>query len=164
MSKIDLELEKARQDKDELAKELEKAENEATTTEMRRQIAFLKSTQSQANCTSQGQGMSFGNVTQIANIPSTASLGTSSNTTKKNVVGKTSNVNNQKNVGASSSQGFQKKPIFIERCRKICFLGIPRCPNEIPKVLRDKVTKFVGNNVITDEQHLRDFSDLLNDY
>lgn len=52
----------------------------------------------------------------------------------------------------------------MERYRQICFLGIPGYPNEIPKGLRDKVTKFVGNNAITSEQHLRDFSSLLNDY
>ena len=46
MSKMDLELEQARQEKEELAKELEKIENEVTGTEMRRQITFLKSTQS----------------------------------------------------------------------------------------------------------------------
>ena len=103
MQKIDLELEKDRQEKEDLAKELEKVENEAVVVEMRRKITFLKSTQSQANCASQGQGISSGNVTQIANIPSTTSLGTSSNTAKQNVVGNTSNVNNQKNVGTSSS-------------------------------------------------------------
>ena len=52
ISKIDLELEKARQEKEDLAKELEKVENEATAAKMRRQIAFLKSTQSQENCSS----------------------------------------------------------------------------------------------------------------
>ena len=93
-----------------------------------------------------------------------ATLLTSSNAIKKNIVGTTSNINIQKNVGASSSQGFQKKPIFVEKYRQICFLGIPSYPNEIPKGLRDKVTKFARNNVITSEQHLRDFFDLLNDY
>ena len=52
----------------------------------------------------------------------------------------------------------------MERYKQICFLGIPGYPNEIPKGLRDKVTKFAGNNVISSEQHLRDFFDLLNDY
>ena len=68
-------------------------------------------------------------------------------------------MNTQKNVGTSSSQGFHEKSIFIERYRYICFLRIPRFPNEIPKGLRDKVSKFVGNNAITSEQHLRDFTD-----
>ena len=49
----------------------------------------------------------------------------------------------------------------MERYRHICFLGIPRCPNEIPKDLRDKVSKFVGNNAITGKQHLRSFNDML---
>ena len=103
MSKIDLELEKSRKEKEDLAKELEKIENEAITIEMRRHIAFLKSTQSQANCASQGQGMTFGNTAQATNIPNTTSLGTSSNTTKQNVDGTTPNVNTQKNVATSSS-------------------------------------------------------------
>ena len=46
MSKLDLELEKSRQEKEDLDKELEKAENEVALIEIRRQIAFLKSTQS----------------------------------------------------------------------------------------------------------------------
>ena len=79
-------------------------------------------------------------------------------------MGNTSNTNNQHNIGAISSQGFQKKPVFMERYKQICFLGIPSYPNEIPKGLRDKVTKKVGNNAITSEQHLKDFSNLLNDY
>ena len=54
MSKLDLELEKAMKEKEDLAKELKKVENEAATVEMRRHIAFLKSTQSQVNCAMQG--------------------------------------------------------------------------------------------------------------
>ena len=50
--------------------------------------------------------MPSGNATQTKNIPSTTTLGTSSNLAKKNVVGKTSKMNNQHNMGASSSQGF----------------------------------------------------------
>ena len=84
---------------------------------MRRQIAFLKSTESQDNSTSQGQGMSSSNITQTTNFPSATSLCTSSNTTKKNVARTTSNVNNQKNIATNSSYGFQKKPIFMERYR-----------------------------------------------
>ena len=108
--------------------------------------------------------MSSRNVSQVTNNQNNASLGTSSNTTKKNIAGTTSNANTQKNIHASFSQGFQKKPIFMERYRQIYFLGILRCPNEIPKNLRDKVSNFVGNNAIICEQHLRDFFDLLNDY
>ena len=52
----------------------------------------------------------------------------------------------------------------MEIYRKIYFIGILGCPNEIPKGLRDKLTKFARNNAITSEQHLRDFLDLLNDY
>ena len=44
------------------------------------------------------------------------------------------------------------------------FLGFPGCPNEIPKNLRDKFSKSIGNNAISGEQHLRNFTDMLNDY
>lgn len=43
MSKLDLELEKARKEKEDLAKELEKVENEAQAVETRREIQFIKS-------------------------------------------------------------------------------------------------------------------------
>ena len=72
---------------------MEKVENEATTKEMRRKIAFLKSTKSQATCASHGQGMSFGNVAQVTNNQSNTSLGTISNKNKQNMVGNTSNAN-----------------------------------------------------------------------
>ena len=44
MSKMDLELQKAIKEKEDLAKELEKVEIKVVAVEMRRQIAFLKST------------------------------------------------------------------------------------------------------------------------
>ena len=52
----------------------------------------------------------------------------------------------------------------MERYRQIYFLGILGFPDEIPNGLRYKVRKFLGNNEITSEQHLRVFTDLLNDY
>lgn len=64
----------------------------------------------------------------------------------------------------SSGSRFQKRPIAIERYRKFFFVGIPGFPNEIPKNLRDKVTKFAGNNAIIGEKHLKTFTDMLNDY
>ena len=42
MSKLDLELEKARKEKEDLAKELEKVENEAQAVETKRKIQFIK--------------------------------------------------------------------------------------------------------------------------
>ena len=44
------------------------------------------------------------------------------------------------------------------------FLGIPSFPHPISNDLREKVTKFLGNNAITGEEHLRKFIDMLNDY
>jgi len=43
MTKLDLELEKSRKEKEGLAKEIEKVENEAQATEARRKIMFFKS-------------------------------------------------------------------------------------------------------------------------
>ena len=43
MSKLVLDLEKVRKEKEELAKELEKVENEAQATKIRRKIEFIKS-------------------------------------------------------------------------------------------------------------------------
>ena len=95
MSKKDLELERPRKEKEDLAKELEKVENEDATIEMKRQIAFLRSTQFQANCATQGPGIHSSSTTQTVNIPSNSSLGTSSSFAKQNVVGNTSNTSNQ---------------------------------------------------------------------
>ena len=52
----------------------------------------------------------------------------------------------------------------MERYKKMSFLGIPSFPHPIPNDLRDKVTKFIGNNVFTSEEYLRKFIDMLNDY
>ena len=82
--KLDLQLEKTRKEKEDLAKELEKAENEVVVEEMRRRISFWKSTYAQENFGTQGQGMSSGNIVNIANTntQATNSSGTSSKTTK----------------------------------------------------------------------------------
>ena len=42
MSKLDLDLEKLRKEREDLTKELEKVENEAQATEARRKILFIK--------------------------------------------------------------------------------------------------------------------------
>ena len=44
------------------------------------------------------------------------------------------------------------------------FVGIPGAPHPISFDLRDKVVKFSRNNVVTSEEHLRIFIDMLNDY
>lgn len=48
MSKLDLDLEKARKEREDLAKELENVENEAQETETMRKIKFIKSNSSLA--------------------------------------------------------------------------------------------------------------------
>ena len=52
----------------------------------------------------------------------------------------------------------------MERYKQVSFLGIPGFPHPIPNDLRDKVTKFAGNNAVTGEEHLKKFIDMLNDY
>ena len=44
------------------------------------------------------------------------------------------------------------------------FVGIPGAPNPISFDLRDKVVKFSKNNVVTGEEHLRIFIDMMNDF
>ena len=73
---------------------MEKVENEAATTEMKRQIAFLKSTQFQVNCATQGLGMHFDGTTQTLNIPSNSTLCACSSFSKQSVGGNTSNTSN----------------------------------------------------------------------
>ena len=94
MSKIDLELEKARKEKEDLAKELEKVENQTTAIEMKRQIAFLRSTQSQANCATQGPGTHSGSTAHTLNIPSHSTLSASSSFAKQSMGGNTTNTSN----------------------------------------------------------------------
>ena len=52
----------------------------------------------------------------------------------------------------------------MEKYRQISFVGIPNFPHPISFDLRDKVVKFSRNNVITSEEHLRVFIDILNDF
>lgn len=52
----------------------------------------------------------------------------------------------------------------MEKYRHMSFLGIPSFPHPISFDLRDKVVKFSGNNVVTGEEHLRIFIDMLNDF
>ena len=65
MSKLELELESARKEKEDLVKELEKYENEFVSKEMTRQFSFVKSTKSHVACTNQGQGMFSRNIAQV---------------------------------------------------------------------------------------------------
>ena len=52
----------------------------------------------------------------------------------------------------------------MEKYRQISFVGIPSFPHPISFDLRDKVVKCSGNNVVTSEEHLRVFIDMLNDF
>lgn len=59
--------------------------------------------------------------------------------------------------------GFQRRPIYLEKYKKMSFIGIPGFPRPISNDLRDKVIKFSGNNAITSEEYLRKFIDMLNE-
>lgn len=52
----------------------------------------------------------------------------------------------------------------MEKYKQMSFLGIPSFPHPISFDLRNKINKFLGNNVITGEEHLRNFIDMLNNY
>ena len=72
---------------------------------------------------------------------------------------------NQTNAASTSNVvGFQKKPIYMEKYRKKSLLSILGFPHPISFDLRHKVVKFLGNNVVIGEEHLRIFIDMLNDF
>ena len=52
----------------------------------------------------------------------------------------------------------------METYRQMSFVGILGAPHPISFDLRDKVVKFSGNNVVTSEENLRIFIDMLNDF
>ena len=52
----------------------------------------------------------------------------------------------------------------MEKYRHMSFVGILGAPHPISFDLKDKVVKFSGNNVVTSEEHLIVFIDMLNDY
>ena len=50
----------------------------------------------------------------------------------------------------------------MDKYRQMSFVGKLGSPHPISFDLRDKVVKFSGNNVVTNEEHLRVFIDMLN--
>ena len=78
----------------------------------------------------------------------------------------TSNANDnvKRNVPYHPKIDLQRRPVQLEGYRKICFDGIPSFPNPIPQEMRKRLPKFVGNNAITCEDHLRSFLDMMSDY
>lgn len=172
VSSEDIEMEKKRKLKDDLDRELERVEVEASIAETRRKIQFLKasSTNTLGPSTIEiGMPSTTSNIVQLGNVTTHNSLFASS--TKLNVNPKqqsTVQVGRNIDVNASPSGNtglnFQRRPMQLEGYRKISFDGIPDYPNAFRANIRDKVTKFSGNNAISCEEHLRLFVDMLNDY
>lgn len=52
----------------------------------------------------------------------------------------------------------------MEKYKKMTYVGILSFSHPISNDLRDKVTKFSGNDAITGEDRLRKFTHMLNDY
>lgn len=52
----------------------------------------------------------------------------------------------------------------MDKYRQISFLGITGFPHPISFDLRDKVVKFSRNDVVTGEEHLRIFIDMLDNF
>lgn len=44
------------------------------------------------------------------------------------------------------------------------FNGIPSYPNPIPDEIRKRLPKFTGSNAVTCEEHLKSFTDVIDDY
>lgn len=59
---------------------------------------------------------------------------------------------------------FRRRPINVDLYRPLYFDGIIGHPNHVPIESRDKLHKFVGNNVISAEENLQSFGDIINDY
>lgn len=70
------------------------------------------------------------------------------------------------NTNASTSQGasMPNTGIIHERCKQLVFTGIPGYPNPILEEIRKKLPKFIGSNVVTCEEYLKKFIDVIDDY
>ena len=126
MSKLDLELEKSRKEKEDLAKELEKVENEAQAIQTRRRIQFIKSNSALASWpnlsipTAILMPVSIPLVSMQEAPQIALTLSTTTNTqfpfTQSQQLQKI--VLNEANIVSSSSVSiFQKKPIYIDKYR-----------------------------------------------
>lgn len=149
--RLDGDLERARKEKEMWAKELEKVELEDTAIEIRKKIDFLKHTSGPSNVAASflGQGGNHGNLT-----------------TQTNGILGAAKILDGSNTRTSTSQGMDPPhgvPIN-ERYKKLIFFGIPDYPNVFPDEIRKKLPKFTGNNVITCEEHLKIFMDVIDDY
>lgn len=170
-SNKEIELERKRREDEILARELESAKIDAAIAKKRRKIQFLRASSANVHDPSAaGLGMPSLNTTipisnaTISNlIPhvSTKSFVDPNRLSNENMGG---NVDRNNNSSGNTSQRFQRRHMQLEGYRQISFDGILGYPNAFPKDIRDKVPKFLGNNAISCEEHLRLFIDMLNDY
>ena len=167
MSLTNIELGKKRKEKEDLARKLEIAKNEATIFELNNKIKFLEIVKKQSVAMPKGNG--FENADQDTTQVPLSFLSSSSQKADLNKPfgdASTSNANDnaRRNVPYPPRIDLQRRHVQLEGYRQICFDGIPGFPNPIPQEMRKRLPKFAGNNVVTCEDHLRSFLDMMSDY
>lgn len=168
MSSSDIELEKKIKEREDLEKELERVENEVALIDLKSIIHFINNTFNVQTSFIPKIGMSSGsmpntNTNKIVtfNVPSPYSQKVD---TDVKMVTNASTSNNTLSCSSQARIGSQRRPVQLEGYSQLFFNGILGYLNAIVQELRNKLTIFLGNNVITCEDHLRCFLDLLNDY
>ncbi|HEX4849980.1 MAG TPA: hypothetical protein VFV08_04190, partial [Puia sp.] len=71
------------------------------------------------------------------------------------------NQNENRNINANQ---FDRQPMQLDRFRQLVFDGIPGYPNPIDKHLRLQVPKFLGNNTVSGEDHLKAFQNVMDNF
>lgn len=184
MTLHEIEVERTRKENENLQRELEKAEIEALNVEFKGKIHFLKAPPiifppiDQSNFTSQHTSASLLNtqpMMQTNATPNDFVAPSSTIPTNQTSHGPSHNQSHQTRIAGSSGprvnagnnftgNQFQRRPINFELYRQLYFSGIPGYPNCVPIEMRDRLQKFVGNNAISTEEHLKSFGDMINDY
>lgn len=154
ISKLDLDLEKARKEKDDLAKELEKVENEAQVVESRRKIQFIK-----PNSTLAAQPTQTPLVVPTISSMGPLTIGQSSTHLPPILTSIVPSLQLQptpqvrvplqsQHVGASSASVpvSHKRPIYMEQYRQMSFLGILGFPHPISNEIMLLLVKSISRN------------------
>ena len=170
MSLSDIELEKRRKEKFSLVKKLEILENDVAIDEMNNKIKFLEMAKKQSEVVPKGNedggyDNTDQNTTQVP-FPFLSSFSKKVDLNKPLGDASTSNANDnvRRNVPYHPRIDLQRRHVQLEGYRKICFDGILGFPNPIPQEMRKRFPKFVWNNIVTCEDHLRSFLDMMSDY
>lgn len=165
MSTSNIELEKNRREREDLEKELKWVENVAPIFETKRKILFLKSLSNTHSTNVHEIVVSSGSVpcnttskTITFYVPPSSSLKGDTNARKDSWV----STGNTSYSCSNAKGGPQRRPTQLEGYRQLYFDGILGYPNVISQEIRKKMNKFSTNNVITYEDHLRSFLDMIN--